>query len=378
MVLLFFLYNPALESSRVAYREENRMRRGRTLIFLLLILVVALGVAYVGFRALQQALTPRVQAPTNVQVFAAGQPIAQGGKITEDALTTITVPQDQVSAAEFTVDQKAQLVNKIAKFPLDQGVVITKSMVTDTSQGVAIAGPQWAALIPPGMTAISIPVSSRLSVGAYGISDGAHVNLNACMMFVDVDPGFQTMTPDNTATLTGSGLPKDALPILTLTVGPAGTAQGRLELEQSLPPNFYYLLPSEQLGQRPRVVCQTILQDVVVMKLGDFPLSSAATTPAPQAQAQQGAVQGPDIITLIVSPQDANTLAYMVYTNAKITMTLRNPADQSRQATEAATLQFLLSQYNIPIPAKLPYALQPRIDALAYPKLANDASPAAP
>ena len=63
----------------------------------------------------------------------------------------------------------------------------------------------------------------------------------------------------------------------------------------------------------------------------------------------------------------------MTYTNAKISLTLRNPSDQSRLATEAATLQFLLSQYNIPIPAKLPYALQPRIDALIAPSLSNDA-----
>jgi pilus assembly protein CpaB len=66
----------------------------------------------------------------------------------------------------------------------------------------------------------------------------------------------------------------------------------------------------------------------------------------------------------------------MVYTNAKIMMTLRNPTDQSRMATEAATLQFLLSQYNIPVPAKLPYALQPRIDSLVTPTLSNDAAPA--
>jgi pilus assembly protein CpaB len=110
------------------------------------------------------------------------------------------------------------------------------------------------------------------------------------------------------------------------------------------------------------------------MKLGNFPLIPSDTQAAQQQsqQQQQGAAPAPDIITLIVSPQDAITLSYMVYTNAQIMMTLRNPSDQSRLATEAATLQFLLSQYNIPVPAKLPYALQPRIDALAAPFLPND------
>jgi pilus assembly protein CpaB len=55
-------------------------------------------------------------------------------------------------------------------------------------------------------------------------------------------------------------------------------------------------------------------------------------------------------------------------------MTLRNPSDQSRLQTEAATLQFLLSQYNIPVPAKLPYALEPRLDSLPDLKLPNDSA----
>ena len=67
----------------------------------------------------------------------------------------------------------------------------------------------------------------------------------------------------------------------------------------------------------------------------------------------------------------------MVYSHAKITMTLRNVLDDSRVATEAATLQFLLSQYNIPVPAKLPYAVQPRIDTLSEePPLSNETAPA--
>jgi pilus assembly protein CpaB len=245
-------------------------------------------------------------------------------------------------------------------------------MVTDSALSLSIAGPQWAALIPPGMTAAAIP-ASRLALGAYGVSDGAHVNLNACIMFVDVDPGFQSKTPDKTAALSAGGIPKDALQVLSLTVGGAGEVQGRLELEPSLQlasPGFYYLTPSE--AQRPRVVCQTLLQDVVVLKLGNFPLP---TSSAQAPQQQQAAPPSPDIVTLIVSPQDANTLAYMMYTNAKITMTLRNPSDQSRLQTEAATLQFLLSQYNIPVPAKLPYALEPRLDSLPDLQLPNDSAP---
>jgi pilus assembly protein CpaB len=90
----------------------------------------------------------------------------------------------------------------------------------------------------------------------------------------------------------------------------------------------------------------------------------------------------PDIVTLIVTPQDSITLTYLInaqmqqtnpdgtkqtMTQTRFSLTLRNPTDQARQATEASTLQFLLSQYNIPIPAKLPYALQPAIPSLLSP-----------
>lgn len=348
------------------------MRRGRILIFLLLIIVIGLVVAFVALRSfLQTRATP--QTPSNVDVYQAGQNIPQGAKISEDELTTISLPQDKVTAVEFTVDEKAQLLNKVAKYPLDAGVVITSSMVADSAQGVAIAGPQWAAIIPPGMTAVSLP-ANRMQMVSYGVDDGAHVNLNACFLFVDLDASFQTMTPNNTAVLTATGFPANALPVLSLGAGGSNGPQGRLELDSSLQQPFY-LVPSETT-QRPRPVCQTVLQNVVVMKRGNFALAAAAPAAAQQQtqQQQQGAAPAPDMVTLIVSPQDAVTLNYMVYTNAQLTMTLRNPSDQSRLATEAATLQFLLSQYNIPVPAKLPYGLNPRIDTLTGPAITGGAT----
>ena len=112
------------------------MRRGRTLIFLLLILIVLLVVAFVAIRALPRLLAPAAPEPVDVQIFVAAQPIPQGGKITEDVLTTISVPEDKVSTVEFTVDEKPQLVGRVAKFPLDQGVVITTSMVSDSAAAI--------------------------------------------------------------------------------------------------------------------------------------------------------------------------------------------------------------------------------------------------
>jgi pilus assembly protein CpaB len=353
------------------------MRRGRILIMILAILVIGLIVGFVAIRQFLQSSANAEPELVDVQVYVTGQNIPQGEEITAEALTTFTIPQDKVVEVMYTVGEEPQLIGKVAKFPLDQGVMITEAMVGDGTTSIPISGPQWASLIPTGQTAISIP-ADRLSLSGYAVSDGAHVNINACFLFVDIDPSFQTALPNRFVVLTGTGFNGDGLPLITLGAGIIGEGaaepppQGRLELEPAIQ-QPYYLVPSE--GQRPRMVCQILLQDVVVMKVGSFSLTPnvAASQPADPAAAQP--VTAPDIVTLLVSPQDSITLSYLIQTNADLTLTLRNPSDQARQATEASTLQFLLSQYNIPVPAKLPYSLEPYITQLGNIVLANDVPP---
>ena len=346
------------------------MRRGRLVIFLALILIVGLVVGGLIIRQVLSRVSARVTpTPTSMQVIIANQRIPQGGKITDDNIGWIDIPQDKVSEVTFTMDRKGDIVGKIARYALEPGVVITRPMVAETAAELAPSGPEWAALIPPGMTAISVP-TSRLGAVAYGVADGAHINVNACLLFLDVDPSFQSILPNYTAIVSGTGYLPEKLPVLSLGINSGGavSAQGRLELEPALQQPFY-AVPSE--AQRPRLVCQMIFQDVVVMRIGDFPLRmTTLATPVPTGQEQQ--IPSPDIVTLIVSPQDSVTLTYLIYSGAKLTLTLRNAGDESRMATEAATLQYLLSQYNIPVPAKLPYASQPRIDELAPPIMPND------
>jgi len=353
------------------------MRRGRIVIFVILIIIIGLVVGVVALQAFLGSGGEQPAEPQFVDVYIVAQNIPQGAEVTIAALGTMSIPADKVVRdVMITVADSQILENKVARFNLEPGMPLTQSMIIDKTRGVAIPPPQWATQIPSGMTAIGIP-TTRLSVAGYGINDGAHVNVNACFLFVDVDPGFQSALPNSTTVLTGTGFIPDTLPIVSLgaTAPSAGATnpQGRLELDPSLQQPFY-LVPSET--QRPRVVCQTIFQDVVVMKLGNFVLPQATGQSTDPADAQPivpaESQPAPDIVTLIVSPQDSITLSYLVYTNAQIMLALRNSGDKTRQATDAATLQFLLGQYNIPIPAKLPYALEPRIDALVAPSLPND------
>ena len=79
-------------------------------------------------------------------------------------------------------------------------------------------------------------------------------------------------------------------------------------------------------------------------------------TPVPVATQ---APQEPNQITLVVTPQDAVTLNYIMLNlkGASLNLVLRSAGDTKPISAEAVTLQFLMDQYNIPFPSKLPYGL---------------------
>jgi pilus assembly protein CpaB len=175
----------------------------------------------------------------------------------------------------------------------------------------------------------------------------------------------------------------------THVAGP-GSILGRTEIDPLLEQPFY-VVPSE--AQRPRLLSQTLIQDVIVLGVGNFPLKpkeaqtsltlpgqetpTVEATPeaiSPEAQAVEQ-VSPPDVITLIVTPQDAVTLNYLMYSGAQLTLVLRGTGDDTRVQTEAATLDFLFKHYNMTVPVKLPYGLEPRVDDLALPSLPSDIKP---
>ncbi|RPJ28162.1 MAG: hypothetical protein EHM33_05410 [Chloroflexi bacterium] len=351
------------------------MRRGRILIFLVLIVVIGLALLYFAYTQFAGVTVQPTQAALT-EVYFAAQNIPQGTTITSEMLGTFSIPPENVAEVMFTVGEEGALIGQTARFSLDQGVVITSSMVG--TGPVEISGPAWAVQIPSGMVAATIP-TNRLSLVGYGVSDGAHVNVNACMLFVDIDPAFQSVLPNYISVMKDVFFPPEAQPVISLdaVTGELPARQGRTEIDPTFQKPIY-TVPSE--AQRPRLVCQMILQDVVVLKLGNFGVQAPApdpnATPAPAQAAPQQV--NPDIVTLMVNPQDSISLNYFVYSGAVLSMSLRNPNDTSRFAAESATLTSLLTQYNISLPSKLPYAVQPRIDVLTPPGLPNDNVPAQP
>jgi pilus assembly protein CpaB len=297
-------------------------------------------------------------------------------------LSSIQIPQNKLVQGLFT--NKADVVNMYAKITITQGVPITDSMVSVSPGNVNLPGSTWAPYIPEGMTAVSIPIT-RLSSAAYGIREGDYVDVIVSMLLADVDPALQTVLPNKLASLDNSTTTNG---VIKITQG--DVTQGHFEVDQVAtdPPSnmLVYVQPSE--GQRARLVTQMIMQDIQVLRTGTFPLpgetdsnlanteTSGGPTPTPlpanQTQAAPVVVR-PDIITVMVSPQDAVTLTYLIYSGATITLSLRNPNDKTPiTQPDAAMLEYLLTQYNIPVPAKLPYSMQPRLDTITQPKLPND------
>jgi len=347
------------------------MRRGRIFIFLILIVIVGIVVLGFGLGLFNQSPQITATEVAGVRVYYAEQNIPQGTIITEEMLGTFSIPTENEVEVMFREDEKANLVNQRARFTLEPGTLITTSMV-----GAApgdLSGPAWAVQVPSSKVAVAIP-TSRLATAAYGVNDGAHVNVIACMTFVDVDPAYQTVLPNYVSVMRDVYFPGEDRPYISLDplTAELPARQGRVELDPTFQKPIY-TVPSEL--QRPRLVCQMILQDVVVLNLGNFQLQAPIPVTDPNAtpsatQTQQEAT--PDIITLLVDPQDSISLNYFVYSGAVISMTLRNPNDISRIEAQSATLTYLLTQYNISLPSKLPYAQQLRLDVLAPPLLPND------
>lgn len=380
------------------------MRRGR--IFILLALIIVIGFALVYFiyskglfssnKAPGEANNTALTSPTPVatsKVVVVTQKVQRGDIITEDKLQLVDYQSDLVLPIMYT--EVSQVAGKMARYTLDPYTVVTSALVTDSP--ITEQGSDDALFISPGMVAVSIPIT-RLSSVSFAPQRGDHVNVIVTMLFVDLDPAWQTILPNWTGNVIGpagggvteGGGITDKQAIDTLLAQPfrGASEQGRPETDPLMNQTFY-ILPSE--AQRPRLVSQTLIQNVIVLQMGNFltPAEKAAleaTAPAPTATPEPGAEpaqQGteptptplpapPDVITLIVSPQDAVTLNYLVYGGAQLTLVLRNPRDADVPATEAVTLSYLLDQYNIPIPVKLPYGFQPAVTALAPKVLPND------
>lgn len=356
------------------------MRLGRLIIILAVLLLVGVAVVFVFYRfvlqpRLQQTAVQATPTLPPVEVLIVSQSVSKGTTLDASMLASIPWQQNAVAPGMIKGSELENTIGRVVKYDIQASTPLLTSMLLSEGETLSAAGSPWALSIPPGMVAVSMPID-RLSSVSYAPRPGDHVNVIVSLLLVDVDTDFQAITPNLSGVVTASGPPDPATGERSpLTVDISNGIYGRVIIDPVLN-QAVFLVPSE--GQRPRMVSHMLLQDVVVLQVGDFPLENKAATtaegqPTPTPVPQQGqaapAVVVPDIITLIVRPQDAVALNFILLGQpqmaTQLSLVLRGAKDSSRENTLPVTLGFLLEQYQIPIPAKVPYSLTPRIDALS-------------
>ena len=381
---------------------------GRVLVLLALVLIFGLVAVFLLFK--DQILPGAAETPEGEQVtttegeaaavtelsnmvdiFVLQQPVAKGQIIEEGHLLKVAYPRERLVEGLFILNP-ADAIGKRALGDYEVGLPLTMKMLSSTTEGSYASF-----LIPKGYVAVTIPLQDDLGISsvAYSLRAGDHVNVISSLLFVDMDSQWQTILPNVVApvyapaittgtsetgqeTLTGAALP------LTVMVSPTtGLAYwGRSDVLTGINDpsgqlgQSAYVIPSEQ--QRPRLVSQTLIQDAIVLWVGEYPLTDekaavaetevatdvAAAPAAAEEAAPAEAVVKPKVVTLIVSPQDAVTINYMILANASLSLALRSAGDDTRVNTESVTLQFIMQQYNIPLPSQLAYGTQPAITEL--------------
>jgi pilus assembly protein CpaB len=368
------------------------MRRGRILIVVALILILCVVAAYFVTRGLGQGTgtaDQTQQAPDVAFIVIAAQDIPRGAEIVPDAVVSAPFPADSV--VETMLTDPGQAVGFRARMDIARGLPVTENMLTKEPGDVLGTGSAASIAIPRGQTAIAVPIT-RLSSVAYALREGDSVDVLATFLMVDLDQDFQTRLPNDTLIMLGTlGENLTAFVCNDLKQGERGP-----ECLNPVPPPFGKLVNEEVSDQplyakpvedqRPRIVTQRLIDYATVLHLGTFALeqeeelgslpvaTEASTAPPSQGQAAPAVttIVRPDIVTLIVSPQDALALNWAIKAGVDLVLTLRAPGDTSADETTSVTLQYLLDNYDITVPIRLPIGLEPRLDQIIKPILPND------
>lgn len=329
------------------------------------IILAILAIAGIGFVFLNQqpaeVETPAPQGPIiddaevqTVPVIVARQPVPRGGEFPAGSLGRQEFPVDNIPPN--AIASETETIGKIAKIEIAQGQIILRDYLQDRALGDFS---EAAFNIPNGRVMVAFPID-RFSSAGYAVQQGDFVDVLITASFVDLDPEFQTILPNKFSFISVTPNP-DNEELVQVTIEEEND-KGRLSIENEQFPGFEF--PSE--GQRPRRVAQLTVQAAKVIRVGPWieiqttqPVAEGETPPPPPP---------PDQISLAVTPQDALVLFWSRQTQARMELALRAAGDeQANHSTEAVTLQYMLTRFNIAVPPKLEFG----IDKSDDPILAN-------
>ncbi len=365
------------------------MPRGRLLVFGVVIALVSIALTTLAFVLVLPNVfpggTPLIGEPggragegrevvfdpdDRIQVVVALQRLPRGFTIPENAYNNAVgvrewpaaaVPRDAITVqpgedAEEVIEE--QVVGKIARTDIEREFPLQVSTLTDDPSDLADIGSDIGAQLPPGTRAISIPVDQLASVG-YGVQAGDRVDIIFSFTVIDVDDEFQTALP-NWIYQVQFGSPDVEGGRTTASVFPdEGSIYGRIE---TIPPGeLANVVPSEP--QRPRLVTQRVILCAPVMYVGNAPLDGdiLGVDRSAEGEPSGAAIPLPDVVTLAVSPQEANVVRWAVTAQVDIGLSICSVQEGSADQTSSVTLQYMFETYDVPVPPRLPYSLEPSL-----------------
>ena len=294
------------------------MRRGRVLILLglILALVTAGGVFYILTQSAGQPSTVDIERE---EVVVAVQPIPEDepieGRVELRSMPLEAIPDGAIRSVESTS-------GLLSAGPIPQGTIIQPELLISPSQ-LALEG-ELGKLIEPGYEAVAFPISELSSV-SYGVRPGDHVDVLMTFFFVDMDQETQTMEP----------------------------------ICPPLCPNIE-AREADLTGQRPRLASQLTLQDVEVLGVGQWITGPALPEEGaePGSNPEEGQVEPPSFITVMLTPQDALVLKLAREYGASIDLAVRAQDDHQQFATQEVTLDYILARFSVTLPGKQPYSIE--------------------
>lgn len=347
----------------------------------------------IGGGAEEPTAAPSPTPPPTLSVIVAARDIPRGARLTEQDVTVMRWPlldeaPPPVGVLVASDDPNAagleQVNGRIARVDILNGQPVLEFMITPGEEPTDLAdtGSDAALMVPSGMVALALP-TTRFGSVAYALRPGDHVDVFMSYLFADVEEDFQTLLPNTGVLLTDDPeLIAAGFQTLEYTVGieERGVFGTTLLIQPNLEPTN---------GQIPRRTTQLVVDNALVMRLGDWDLDDLdqpiVVTPIPTAtqppedEVTPGAATEvtaaptpipatppPDVITLAMPRQDAIVLLHSLYEGASIDIALRSALDDDVTdiVTDPVTLEYIINFYNVTPPEKLPVVLDPRASLL--------------
>lgn len=260
------------------------MRKSGRILFILGFVLAAFAAAGL-YWAVINTKPPPPTVPTS-KLVVAFQPVVQRSEIDAAQIGLIDWPQT-VPTPIGAFESSNDVIGKLAKAEIGAGQPILESMLIDKSDLGDLYG-NASLVVDEGQRAVAMPIKIDSNV-AEAVQVGDYVDL-------------------------------------VVTFAAQSTAGG----------------VSEQL-----IVTHHLMQDVLVLQVGPWPNTDAATTSNPEAG---GGTKGYTVITFQMNLQDAQVLKYAQLNAADVSLALRRANDHTLEETEPVTLDYINKRFGYQLP----------------------------